>query len=85
VYNTPGNNTSAKVLDDVAGLADADKGRIIDVVGTGGNYPLSIASNDVFLLIDKETWTGNAGSCISFKVLDAATLVESEGSRVQTA
>jgi hypothetical protein len=85
VYNTPGNNTSAKVLDDVSGIADADKGRVIDVVGTGGNYPLSIESNDVFLLIDKETWTGNAGSRISFKVLDALTLVEVEGSRVQTA
>jgi hypothetical protein len=85
VYNTPGNNTSVKVLDDVAGLADADKGRIIDVVGTGGAYPLSIESNDVFLLIDKATWTGNAGSRISFKVLDSLTLVEVESSRVQTA
>jgi hypothetical protein len=85
IYNTPNTNTSAKVLDDVAGMANADKGRIIDVVGTGGNYPLSIESNDVFLLIDKETWTANAGSRISFKVLDALTLVEVEGSRVQTA
>jgi hypothetical protein len=85
VYNTPGNNTSAKVLDDVAGLANADKGRIIDIIGAGGAYPLSIASNDVFLLIDKETWTANAGSRISFKVLDTLTLVEVEGSRVQTA
>jgi hypothetical protein len=85
VYNTPSNNTSAKVLDDVAGIADADKGRIIDIVGSGGNYPLSIERNDVFLLIDNETWIANAGSRISFKVLDALTLVEVEGSRVQTA
>jgi hypothetical protein len=85
VYNTPSNNTSAKVLDDVAGIADADKGRVIDIVGYGGNYPLSIDSGEVFLLIDKQTWTANAGSRISFKVLDALTLVEVEGSRVQTA
>ena len=85
VYNTPSNNTAARVLDDVAGIADADKGRVIDIVGTGGNYPLSIDSNETFLLIDKQRWTANAGSRISFKVLDAITLVEVEGSRVQTA
>ncbi|MDR1629934.1 MAG: hypothetical protein LBS36_06950 [Oscillospiraceae bacterium] len=85
VYNTPSNNTAAKILDDVAGIADADKGRMIDIIGTGGAYPLSIESSEVFLLIDKETWTANAGSRISFKVLDPITLVEVEGSRVQTA
>ena len=34
---------------------------------------------------DGATWTAKAGSQISFRVLDPTTLVEIQGSRIQTA
>ncbi|MDR1198347.1 MAG: hypothetical protein LBK94_04955 [Prevotellaceae bacterium] len=82
-YNTPDNNTEAQTLTAVAGLANADKGRYIDIMGTGGTYPLTIEDNEHFILIDGQEWTATAGSRISFKVLDTATLIEQEGSRLQ--
>ena len=85
IYHTPSANTAAKTLATVSGLSSSDKGRVIDILGTGGNFPLKISNNTIFILIDKQDWTGNAGSRISFKVMDASTLVEQEGSRVQTA
>ena len=84
IYHTPSNNTSSIVLDAVSGLSNPDKGRIIDIIGTGGEFPLIIEHNDHFLLIDQETWTANTGSRISFRVLDTSTIVEVENSRVQS-
>lgn len=84
-YYTPDTNTVAKTLATVTGLGAADKGRIIDIIGTGGAFPLKIAANTTFILTDKQDWIANAGSRISFKVMDATTLIEQEGSRVQTA
>jgi hypothetical protein len=82
-YNTPDNNTETKVLATATGLTNADKGRIIDIIGTGGEYPLEINDNSYFILIDETAWTATAGSRISFKVLDSNTLVEQEASRIQ--
>ncbi len=83
-YNTAA-NTAPTTLATVSGLAEADWGRVIDIIGVGGDDPTKIAESSVFVLINGQEWTGNAGSRISFKILDSNTLVEVEGSRSQTA
>ena len=75
-YATPTDNTASTTLDDVIGLANSDKGRLIEIVGKGGEYPLLIDHNDVFILADEQQWKGTTGSRISFRVLDTDTLVE---------
>ncbi len=78
------NNTIAKVLVTVSGLASADYGRYITLLAPAVvTFKTTIADNAVFILRDGATWTGNPGSRIVFQVLDATTLVEV--SRVQTA
>lgn len=87
-YQLTSGTASAATIATVSGLATADKGRIIDILGSGGAYPSLIADNTVFILTDEGTWTANAGSRISFKIIGTAgngTLVEVLGSRVQTA
>lgn len=79
------NNTAAKVIATVSGIASSDYGRTITLYGSGGNYPSTIADNQVFTLIDGVTWTARAGSKISFRILDSGSLVEINGSRIQTA
>ena len=79
------NNTVAKVIATVSGIAAADYGRTITLYGSGGANASTIADNAVFTLIDGTTWTANAGSKISFRILDVGSLVEINGSRVQTA
>ena len=69
----------------VSSIAAADYGRVIDVLGiASGSNPPVIADNTVFIMIDGDSFTGNIGSRISFRILDDATLVEVEGSRYQT-
>ena len=78
------NNTIAKVLITVSGLASADYGRYITILAPAVvTFATTIADNAVFILRDGATWTGRPGSRIVFQVLDSATLVEV--SRVQTA
>lgn len=77
-------NTGATAISAVSGIAAADYGRTIDILGSGGSNPSTIADSSTFVLIDGTTWTANAGSRISFKILDDSTLVEIAGSRVQT-
>ena len=69
----------------VSGIASSDYGRVIEVLGiaSGVNPPL-IADGSVFVLIDGTSFTGNAGSKISLRILDDSTLVEVAGSRFQT-
>lgn len=81
-YNTA-TNTVDTTLANVAGLAEADWGRTIEINGTGGEHPTKIADCDVFNLVNGQTWTGKAGSKIVLKVLDSVTLVEVD--RIQTA
>lgn len=81
-YETANDNTAARILATVSGIAPADKGRTITIYGTGGADPHTIADNDVFILVDNETWTGNPGSRITFRIMDTGTL--SEIDRVQT-
>lgn len=82
---TTSNNTVATAISTVTGLASADKGRIIEITGVGGAHPTTIADGNTFVLIDGVTFTANAGSRIAFRILDPNTLVEVDGSRVQTA
>jgi len=79
------NNTGAKVIATVSGIAPADYGRTITIYGSGGNFASTIADGAVFNLIDGVTWTANNGSKISFRILDSGSLYEVSGSRVQTA
>lgn len=78
-------HTGVVTIATVSSIAAADYGRVIDVLGiaSGSNPPL-IADNSVFVLIDGATFTGRAGSRISFRILDDETLVEVEGTRYQT-
>jgi hypothetical protein len=78
------NNTSAKVLITISGVASADYGRYITILAPAAvTFQTTIADNAVYILRDGTTWTGRPGSRIVFQILDSATLVEV--SRVQTA
>lgn len=77
-----GNNTVETKLATIAGLTDSDETRIIEIIGSGGSHPTVIEDSQAFILKNGETWTGNAGSRIAFRILDKATLVEA--SRIQT-
>jgi hypothetical protein len=83
-YNVPNGASSAYAIGAVSGLSNNDKGRIITLLGLGTTYPATIADNASFILEDGATWTARAGSRISFRVLDPATLVEIQGTRIQT-
>ena len=76
-------NTVATAIATISGVAAADIGRSITVLGAGGANASTIADSSVFILAGGTTWTGNAGSSITFRVLDTTSLVEI--SRVQTA
>lgn len=79
------NGTSATyAIATVSGLSANDKGRCITLLGEGAANAATIADNTAFVLEDGATWTARAGSRITFRVLDPATLVEVPGSRVQT-
>lgn len=84
-YTIPNGTSATYAIATVTGLTASDKGRIIDLYGTGTTYPATIPEGATFLLIDAATWTAKAGSKISFRVMDNNTLIEIEGTRVQTA
>lgn len=84
-YTIPNGSSATYAIATVTGLTASDKGRIIDLTGTGTTYSATIPEGSTFLLIDAATWTAKAGSKISFRVLDSNTLIEIEGTRVQTA
>ncbi len=75
-------NTAATELATVSGITSDDYGKNITIYGGGGDYATTIADSTTFVLVDGETWTGNSGSSITFKIHDSETLVEV--SRVQT-
>ena len=78
-------NEGTYAISTVSGLTANDKGRYITLEGTGTDKAATIADGNSFVLEDGATWTAKAGSSITFMVLDASTLVEVSGSRVQTA
>lgn len=84
-YRLSDGSASTVTISSVSGIGSNDYGRVIDILApeTATNPP-EIADNSTFVMIDGATWTANPGSKISFKILDDSTLVEVEGSRVQT-
>jgi len=84
-YVIPNGTSSAATITAVSGITASDKGRAITLVGGGSTHPSVIAENSVFILEDGASWTARTGSRITFRILDATTLVEVQGSRIQTA
>lgn len=84
-YKIPNGSSATYALATVSGLTASDKGRSVTLVGMGTDKAATVADNTSFILEDGATWTAKAGSQISFRVLDATTLVEIQGSRIQTA
>lgn len=86
VYAVPSGSSGSYNITGVSGITNSDKGRYITLEGKGtGDASAVIADSDTFILEDGTAWTAKAGSRITFRVMDATTLVEAEGSRVQTA
>lgn len=77
-------HSESVALATVSGITSSRYGDTIEVLGSGGSFPATIADNSVFVLIDAATWTANGGSRISFLIVDDETLVEIAGTRVQT-
>lgn len=84
-YEIPNGADATYAIATVAGLTNNDKGRYITLNGTGADKAATIADGTTFILEDGVTWTAKAGSTITFRVLDPATLIEVPGSRIQTA
>lgn len=84
-YKIPNGSSATYALATVSGLTASDKGRSVTLVGMGTDKAATVADNTSFILEDGATWTAKTGSQISFRVLDATTLVEIQGSRIQTA
>lgn len=84
-YSIPNGAAATYAISTVSGLTANDKGRHITLVGTGTDKPATIADGNSFVLEDGATWTARAGSSITFLVMDSSTLVEVNGSRIQTA
>lgn len=84
-YKIPDGTSATYAIATLSGLTNTDKGRIITLVGAGADKAATVADNTAFILEDGATWTARAGSQIAFRVLDSTTLVEIQGSRIQTA
>lgn len=84
-YEIPDGSAATYAIATVAGLTANDKGRYITLEGTGTDKAATIADGNSFVLEDGATWTARAGSSITFLVMDPSTLVEVNGSRIQTA
>ena len=83
-YNVPDGSAATYAIAAISGLSANDKGRHITLYGKGTTKSATIADGSAFVLEDGATWTAKAGSRITFLVMDASTLVEVQGSRVQT-
>lgn len=84
-YDIPEGTAATYAINAVSGLTANDKGRIIVLNGTGSSKAATIADCASFVLEDGATWTAKAGSKLTLRVLDATTLIEVQGSRIQTA
>lgn len=85
IYTIPGGSTATYAIASISGLTANDKGRYITLEGTATSNAATIADGTAFVLEDGTTWTAKAGSRIVFRVMDASTLVEVPGTRVQIA
>lgn len=85
-YQLSDGSVSVVTITAVSGVASADHGRVVEILAPdAATYPPEIADNAVFIMIDDTNpWSAKPGSRISFKILNDNTMVEIEGSRVQT-
>lgn len=83
-YNVPDGSEATYDIASVSGLTANDKGRVITLIGKGAANAATITDGTTFILEDGAKWTAKAGSQISLRILDASTLVEIQGSRIQT-
>lgn len=84
-YTIPDGSAATYAINAVSGVTANDKGRYITLEGVGTDKAATIADGAAFILEDGATWTAKAGSQITFRIMDTATLVEVPGSRIQTA
>lgn len=84
-YEIPNGSAATYAIASVSGLTNNDKGRFITLNGSGTDNAATIADGTAFVLEDGATWTGKAGSSITFRVLDPTTLIEVPGSRIEIA
>lgn len=84
-YTVPDGSAATYAINAVSGVTANDKGRYITLEGAGTDKAATIADGAAFVLEDGATWTAKAGSQITFRIMDTATLVEVPGSRIQTA
>ena len=84
-YQIPDGSAATYAIGAVTGLTSNDSGRIITLKGTGTTKAATIADSTAFVLENGATWTAKAGSQLTLRVLDATTLIEVPGTRIQTA
>ena len=84
-YEIPNGSAATYAINAISGLTANDKGRYITLEGTGTDKAATIADGAAFTLEDGATWTAKAGSSITLRVMDPSTLVEVQGTRIQTA
>lgn len=84
-YSIPDGTAATYAIISASGITATDKGRFITFEGAGTDKAATIPDGGAFVLEDGATWTAKAGSSITFQILDAGTLVEVSGTRIQTA
>lgn len=75
-YVVPNGTSATYAIDAVSGLAAADIGRIITLIGDGTANAATVADGSPFLLVDGATWTASKTKELYMKVFDANTLIE---------
>lgn len=64
-----GQNTTDTILTDITNVTDADVGRIIDIIGSGGQFPTKIEGAGKFHLSNGVDFLADQGSRITFQIL----------------
>ncbi|MDR0681750.1 MAG: hypothetical protein LBG15_07885 [Dysgonamonadaceae bacterium] len=68
-------NTAATALEDITGITDNQVGRIIELLGSGVNYPTTIAPSTTFILSNGIAWSATQGSKLSLQIVKTGTNV----------
>ena len=84
-YQLTTGTVAAVIMTSFTSVTDADIGRVVTILGSGGTYPSTIDAGNDFLLIAGAQWVALTGASIQFKIFKdgAATyaFVEVAGSR----
>lgn len=85
-YQLDDGGSSSATIAAFSGVTDADVGRTVTILGSGGTYPSTIESSTSFILVDGETWTATEGAQITFQIYKSLaagyTFIEVAKSRV---